>query len=141
LAYEIDALAGNSDLLEAKRFQTIAVTAEHLAMVLERYFELARHGCALHRHRLGVGQSHTRSLTLADDRIEALARHADLFVQPRRFLAELTHLHAHLLSALEEPLELALHLLDALAQVRQRMVAGLDELPLPRLPRRQRRRV
>src|SRR5262249_29826871 len=45
-----------------------------------------------------------------------------------------------LLATLEQPLKLALHLLYALAQIRQRVVTRLDQLPLTRFTRGQRRR-
>src|SRR5207245_27499 len=52
-------------------------------------------------------------------------------------LGELTELDAHLLASLEQPLELALHFLTRLAEVREPMVALLESLALLRLLRRQ----
>src|SRR5438046_1325865 len=54
-----------------------------------------------------------------------------------RLLAELPELEAHLLAPLEQPLELALHLLDRLAEVREPVVALLEPLALLRLLRRE----
>jgi len=139
LAHEVHALARDPHLLEPQRFEPVAVAAERRAVMRHRRLEHARDGGPLGREPLGLAQRRPGRLPLAHDRVQALAGGAHLLVEPHRLLAELAHLHAHLLAPLEQSLELALHLLHALAQVGQRVVTGLDDLALPRLPRGQRR--
>ena len=139
LTDEIHTLAGDSHLLESQRLEPVPVAAEGPAMTLKGPLEVTRDGGALGRHPLGLVQRRTRRLALAHDRVETLSGRADLLVQAHRLLAQLPHLHAHLLAPLEQPLQLALHLLHTLAQVGQGMVAGLDDLALARLARGERR--
>ena len=139
LAHQVHALARDPHLFEPQGFEPAAVFAEARAVMLHRRLENTRDGRTLGREPLGVAQRRPRRLTLAHDRVQTLAGGTKRLVEPHRLLAELPYLHAHLLPALQQALELALHLLHALTQIRQRMVAGLDDLALPRLPRGQRR--
>ena len=133
LSHEIHALTRDPHLLEAQRLEPIPLAAEGDAMTLERSVEVTRHDPPLGRESFRLAERGARGLALGDDRVETPGGHPNFLVQPHRLLAELAHLYAHLLAAFEQALELALHLLHALAQVGEGMIAGLDDLALLRL--------
>src|SRR5215471_16331444 len=138
-AHEVDALGGQPRLLEAQRLRVIALERKGRAMPLERALEFRRGARALGGDLLGVAESLTHALALADDRRLALGGRAPLLVESQALLAELADLHAHLLAALEEPLKLSLHLRDSLAQIGQPVLALLERFARLGLARRQRR--
>ena len=128
-AHEIDALGGEPRLLQAECLGMIALDRERGALALQGRLELRRGARALGGDLLGIAERQPDVLPLDDDRRLPLGGRADFLVEPDALLAELADLHAHLLAALEEPLELALHLRHGLPQVRESMLARLQGFP------------
>src|SRR5439155_19819798 len=135
--HEVDALPSAPDVLEPRRLGAVALRGQGLAVALKVGGERVGRSRALRGEPWGVGERLPAGLALTDDGREPLRRRADLLVEPDRLLAELPELEAHLLAPLEQPLELALHLLDRLAEVREPVVALLEPLALLRLLRRE----
>ena len=94
-------------------------------------------GATLAADPLGFGQRLARARALADDGGQALRRRPHLFVEAEGLVAQLLQLHAHLLAALQQALELALDLLHRLPEVAQPMLAPLEHLALLGLARGQ----
>ena len=135
--HEVDALGGEPRLLETQRFGVIALQREGRALAREGGLEFRRRARPLGSELLRVAECPADALALADDRRLALRGRPNLLVEAHALLAELADLDAHLLTTLQEPLELSLHLRDRLAEVRQTMLALLEGFPRPGLTRRQ----
>ena len=110
--HEVDALRREPRLLEAQRLCVVALQGQRGALALDSGLEVRRRLPTLGDELLGVAERDVGAVALAHDRGLALADGPDLFVQAHGLLAELADLDAHLLAALEEPLELALDLRD-----------------------------
>ena len=85
---------------------------------------------ALRDETLGLAQRTPSGLALGGEDVEALARHTDLLVESHHLFGRLAKLHAHLLTTLEESLEVRLDFLYTLAQIGEPVIAHLDRLAL-----------
>jgi hypothetical protein len=139
VAHEIHALGRHAACFEPQRLQPVTVRREAGAMRAHRRFEIARHLGTLGPRPLGFGERGPRAFTLSADGARALGAHADILLQPHGLLRHLARLHAHLLTALQQALQLALHLLHGLPQVGQAVIALLQQLALATFPRAERR--
>src|SRR5207249_3720927 len=114
---EIGPRGRDSHLLEPQRLETAAVVRERGAASIEPRLELLSGEGALRRRRLGFLQRRPDSLPFTRQRHGPLFGQARVFGQPHLLIRQLTDLHAHLLAALDESLDLALNLLDSLPEV------------------------
>ena len=107
----------------------VAFQGEGRSMALDSGFELCRRARAVRDELLSVAERQTDSLAFADDGRQALRGRPDLLVEAYALGAELADLDPHLLTALQEPLELSLHLGDRLAEVGKAVLAPLEGFP------------
>src|SRR5262249_35290474 len=127
-AHQVSALGSDANLRDSQAFQALALCGGPAARALEEARQLFGGSCALGHEALGFPECAARGRALGGQRVEAFAGDANLLVEPHDLLGRFAQLHAHLLTALEKPLEIRLHFLNALSQVGEAAGALPDSL-------------
>ena len=116
-AREVSLLGGDAHLLDSEGLEPVPLGAECFPAPIESRLQLAAGVPPRRGQRLRLTERPCRRRPLARDGDAPLLREPDLPGQPLLFLLQLADLDAHLLATLEQALDLALDLLNALTEV------------------------
>ena len=116
-ARQVSLLGGDAHLLEPESLEPVTLGGECCPALIESRLQFAAGARPRRGQRLGLAERRRRRRPLARDGDAPLLREPDLPGQPLLLLLQLADLDAHLLATLEQALDLALDLLNALAEV------------------------